>query len=367
MKRRPASAIVGVAFLFTACLASPVSPLGSGSPSASSATPESSVLSETSPTATAVATSTEPGWHQLAADVRQVGGREDHTWTLAPDGATAFLFGGRRGNGSALGDLWAYDLAAGSWQQVTAGPEPRFGHNAVWVDGIGLVIFGGESGAQFFNDVWAYNPALTSWQQLPSGGDRPVARYGSCAAVGPDGRLWISHGFTSEGQRFADTRAYDFTSNQWTDETPSGKAPIERCLHSCWWTADGRLDLYAGQTTGVTALGDLWQLSLGPRQATHEWTELSFGGERPPDRNLYASARWNGSTVIFGGQAVDGTYLADTWMISDSGVATLIDTGSGPPPRSGAELIADPSNGRLLLFGGKNESGTLSDLWELGL
>lgn len=367
MIRRPASAIVAVAFLFTACIASPVSPLGTSSPSGSTPTPESSVLSETSPTATAVSTTTPAGWHLLSADVRQVGGREDHTWTLAPDGTSAYLFGGRRGNGSALGDMWAYDLASGAWQQVTAGPEPRFGHNAVWVDGIGLVVFGGEAGAQFFNDVWAYNPTITSWQKLPAGGDSPVPRYGSCAAVGPDGRLWISHGFTSAGQRFSDTRAYDFTSNLWSDETPAGAVPVERCLHACWWTAGGRFNLYAGQTNGVAALGDLWQLSLGPRQATHQWTELALGGGEPAARNLYASARWEGSTVIFGGQGADGSYLADTWLISDDGVATLLSTGSGPPPRSGAELIADPARGRLLLFGGKNESGALSDLWELGL
>lgn len=354
-------------FIFTACIASPMSPLGSPSASSPTRTPAPSPTEEASPTQTTAPTSIEAGWHQLNADVRQVGGREDHTWTLAPDGSTAYLFGGRRANGSVLGDMWAYDLDDDAWAQVTAGPEPRFGHNAAWVEGVGLIVFGGEAGAQFFNDVWAYDPTITSWQQLPSGGDRPAARYGSCAGVGPDGRLWISHGFTSEGRRFADTRAYDFETNQWTDETPSGPGPVARCLHACWWTADGRFDLYAGQTDGITALGDLWQLSLGPRQATHQWTQLTIGGQQPPARNLYASARWQGSTIVFGGQALDGSYLGDLWRITDDGVATRLDIADGPSPRSGAELLADPAHGRLLLFGGKNESGTLSDLWELGL
>ena len=49
-----------------------------------------------------------------------------------------------------------------------------------------------------------------------------MARYGTCAAVAPDGRLWISHGFTADGVRFSDTRAYDFATGAWTDETPDG-------------------------------------------------------------------------------------------------------------------------------------------------
>ena len=79
------------------------------------------------------------------------------------------------------------------------GPAARFGHEAVWVDGIGLVVFAGQNGPNFFNDLWAYEPASATWRQLPSNGAVPVPRYGTCAAVGPDGRLWISHGFTADG------------------------------------------------------------------------------------------------------------------------------------------------------------------------
>src|SRR3989304_5595654 len=49
--------------------------------------------------------------------------REDHTWTATPDGATAYLFGGRTAAGGALDDLWAYDLSAHTWRQG-GGPRP---------------------------------------------------------------------------------------------------------------------------------------------------------------------------------------------------------------------------------------------------
>ncbi|HET6379996.1 MAG TPA: kelch repeat-containing protein [candidate division Zixibacteria bacterium] len=336
-----------------------------------SATDASASVSPLPPAATETPTATpapsEPpaaGWRQLEA--AGPAAREDHTWTVTPDGATAYLFGGRGSDGAAFADLWAYDLATDAWAQVNAqGPAARFGHSAAWVAGVGLVIFGGQAGADFFNDLWAFDPASEAWTQLPSAGDVPVARYGSCAGVGPDGRFWISHGFTSENARFADTRAYDFAIGSWTDETVLADRPIERCLHGCWWTDDGAFVLYAGQTTGVPALGDLWRLSRGERPGTNRWSEVT-GVQLPPARNLYAAARWGPGTVVFGGRGADDSYLADAWLLTDDG--TVTDLGlSGPSGRSGAELVPDAQHGRLLLFGGRNADGALHELWELRL
>ena len=75
-------------------------------------------------------------------------------------------------------DLWTYSLATGAWAQVTpsgASPAARFGHNAVWASGIGLVIFAGQAGSDFFNDLWAYDPGSNAWRQLPASGAIPVA------------------------------------------------------------------------------------------------------------------------------------------------------------------------------------------------
>ena len=309
----------------------------------------------------------EVGWRQRAAEGEAPSPRADHTWTVTPDGATAYLFGGQASDGSALGDVWAYDLATDEWSRIDAsGPPARFGHSAAWVDGIGLVVFAGQAGGDFFNDLWAFDPAADAWRQLPATGDAPLARYGSCAAIGPDGRLWISHGFTASGQRFADTRAYDFETDSWTDETPVAERPVERCLHGCWWTDDGALALYAGQTNGVMALGDLWHLTAGQRPGTNAWVELPVAG--PPGRNLYASARTDGATLVFGGQALDGSYLADAWSIADNGSVTQLTVpGAAPPGRAAAELIRDVARGRFLLFGGRDGDGVRDDLWELTL
>jgi len=354
-----AHAALALALVLAGCGATPSTP-GSAEPSASIAAAEApSVPAAPSSETAAPSPSPEPlVWAPL--DASGPAAREDHTWTVSGDGRTALLYGGRDGT-TVFGDLWSYDLDADTWTELSRapGPDARFGHEAVWVDDVGLVIFAGQSGATFFNDLWAYDPAADAWTQLPGSGDVPVSRYGTCGAVGPDGRLWISHGFTSDGVRFSDTRAYDFGSGSWADETPDGPRPVERCLHGCWWTDDGALALYAGQTTGTLALDDLWTLADGA------WSEVTAG--LPPGRNLYARVRVDGATLVFGGQALDMSYFDDLWLFPDQGgdAVELMPATEGPPGRAGAAMVVDPESDRVLLFGGRDAGGGLADLWGL--
>jgi len=355
-----------VALVACLLLAACSSPASTTEPTlaASVATPSSapSMAGVESPTPSPSASEPLPAPQWAALEAIGPVPREDHTWTVDPSGEVAYLFGGRDREATS-GDLWAYDLATDAWSEIAfeGGPAPRFGHEAVWVDDIGLVIFAGQADATtFFNDLWAYDPGSVSWRQLPSTGAVPVARYGTCAAVGPDGRLWISHGFTSENARFNDTLAYDLETGVWTDETPEAPLPVSRCLHGCWWTDGGELALFGGQTTGATALGDLWLLSDGA------WTHIE--GNLPSARNLYARARLaSGVTLVFGGQALDETFLADAFLLNDgeANAVAVEPGGPAPAPRAGAEMIVDEARNRVLLFGGRDADRAYGDLWEL--
>jgi hypothetical protein len=286
--------------------------------------------------------------------------REDHTWTVDPASGTAWLFGGRD-RGTLFDDLWSFDLAAERWTRVKPSgdaPAARFGHTGTWVDGVGLVVWSGQAGSDFFADLSAYDPVSNRWTRLPGAGAVPEARYGSCAALGPDGRLWVSHGFTHAG-RFADTRTYDFDTHAWAEATPGGTGPVKRCLHDCLWSPTD-LVLYAGQTDGVSALGDVWTLD-----PSGGWTEEAT--PQLPARQLYALAASETTAWVLGGRAADGKFLDDLWALDLETLTWRPATpaGDGPGGRSGATLIADPARSRLVLFGGVGDSGASADVWEL--
>ncbi len=157
--------------------ATPGQPSGDGAASLgpSQAEPTPSETAATSPDPAP----TEPAWRLVSAEVDGITPREDHTWTLDPEARVAYLFGGRTADNVALDDLWAYDLDDGSWRRIDPPrrtPPARFGHNAAWVEGIGLVVFAGQAGTAFFDDLWAFDPAAERWRRLASGGDAPVAR-----------------------------------------------------------------------------------------------------------------------------------------------------------------------------------------------
>jgi hypothetical protein len=221
-----------------------------------------------------------------------------------------------------------------------------------------VVVFAGQRGTDFFNDLWAFDPREGRWRKLPAGGAAPRPRYGSCLVVGPDGRLWMSHGFTTAG-RFDDTRAYNLKSGRWTAVTPAGRKPGERCLHECFTSAAGDLVLYGGQDDGAFALGDLW--SMGRERS---W-QRSDDPELKP-RRLYGVTEAGEQVYVFGGAGEDDQPLADLWRVDRTTLSfeRVIVDGSHPAARYAGTLITDAEGGRLLLFGGEGNR-TRADVWEL--
>ena len=356
-----------------ACTTSGPTPIPSQQPTPTptltlTAAPSPTAAATAGPTPTPAATTTPFGqrgadWGPRLDVAAGPAAREDHTWTVDPQGRVAYLFGGRTADGPQA-DLWAFDLVSDIWTELHPtgpSPAPRFGHTATWVPDVGLVVWSGQ-GRDFYANMWAYDPAVDAWHELPSLGAVPPARYGSCASLGPDGRLWISHGFTQDSGRFSDTRAYDFSTGTWTDMTPAGDVPIKRCLHDCFW-ANGRMVLYGGQTTGVPALGDVW--AYDPAQRS--WLAGPQLDLEHAPRQLYALAVTDNVALIFGGGSLEGGYLGDTWALDPVTLSASAGFVSRMAPwsRSGATMVTDPASDRALLFGGMDADGLLGDLWEL--
>lgn len=346
--------------------APPATPVAT--PSDPAATPSGSTATPT-PTEAPFAVTAE--WVERTDITGGPSPRQDHTWTEGRDSKMAYLFGGLTEDGPS-NELWELNLQTDTWTLLQPSgdpPAPRFGHAATWVATQGrLIVWSGQGSSAFFDDIWAYDPYVDAWTQLPSSGAVPAARYGSCAALGPDGEIWISHGFTEDSGRFSDTRSYNVETGIWTDHTPAGDVPVERCLHDCFWARkafDYQLVLYGGQTTGVSALGDIW--AFDPQSGT--WTQGP--DQAAPARQLYGMAEAGPlGAVIFGGGTIDGGFLNDGWYL-DERTSTLqpLENESPPPARSGATLVNDTLAGRdrFLLFGGMNADGLLDDLWGVNL
>jgi hypothetical protein len=342
-------------------------------PSASPAdTPEATASPARSPTERPTATATGPAidespvaspaalrWRELAPSGPTPPARRDHS--LVTDGERVFLFGGR--GLEVFGDTWVFDTASGSWSEITSaqGPPARFGHNAFYDPaGQRMLLFGGQAGSRFFNDIWALDVNTGRWTELADQEDLPAPRYGAAGAVNSRGHFLLSHGFTNAG-RFDDTWRLVPRIESWTEVSPEGERPLERCLmRAVWDSRSERLLMFGGQSTGRPFLGDLWELADG------EWRELTTNTS-PSPRNFYAMAfdADAGRVVLYGGNTQDGP-VSDVWFFdsaSDSWTQPEA-IGEEPSPRFGHDAVWLPG-GVMLIFGGRDASGDLNDIWEL--
>lgn len=340
---------------------SPVAPSPTGTAGGSDA-------ASPSPTTSATPVPTDPPagvarWTAVTPATPVPNARSGHTWTVDPSSAVAYLFGGR-GAAGLLGDVWAYDLTADRWAQLQPDgeqPAPRFEHGAAWVDGLGVVVFGGRTEDAALDDLWAFDPSANAWRAIEVGDPRPSARAAACLALRTDGRLWL---FAGEGAPGTELWIFDQGPSSWTRRAVTA-GPGRRSGAACWWTADDRLAVHGGLAPGPppAPLGDLWVFD--PEEASGTWQEA--GDLAPRDRAAWTTTSQGG--VATGGIGEGGALLADVVVFEARSLAATVlrSASDGPAPRNGAALADDPEGERVLMFGGRGADGPLGDLWALDL
>jgi hypothetical protein len=89
----------------------------------------------------------------------------------------AIIFGGGFGGGSVTNEVWAFDLAQNSWQQISPSgtpPAAREGAVAIYIRSEArMVVFGGVMGNVHFNDVWSLNLSPTTGVESASENELP--------------------------------------------------------------------------------------------------------------------------------------------------------------------------------------------------
>ncbi len=297
-------------------------------------------------------------WSRLAPAGALPPARHDHS--LVTDGSALYLFGGR--NPEPLADLWRYDIASNTWEEINApGPAARFGHNAI-CDRSRVLVFGGQAGSEFFNDLWELGLDTGHWQQLSANG--PAARYGAAACLDDAGHMLITHGFTSTG-RFDDTWQFDLASAAWTDISPAvgEKRPTKRCLiDGAWDTRKRRFLIYGGQSNEAPFLDDLW----GWAPEIVDWGQIARE-PHPSARNMYAMVYDTSRTaaLLVGGRTADGP-VNDTWIFHADGEtwSQAAPQGELITARYGHDAAIAP-DGSTFVFGGTDGTTNLNDLWRL--
>eukprot|EP01060_Flectonema_neradi_P014361 TRINITY_DN21060_c0_g1_i2.p1 TRINITY_DN21060_c0_g1~~TRINITY_DN21060_c0_g1_i2.p1 ORF type:complete len:350 (+),score=50.60 TRINITY_DN21060_c0_g1_i2:146-1051(+) len=162
----------------------------------------------------------------------------------------------------------------------------------------------------------------------------------------------------TEGTCTSDVWSYDLAAKKWTKATIASKdSPGERCNMAYCSTDDSKLAIFGGQDSNHKLHNDLWTLSLTSAE-THEltWSKQS-DSDAPTPRCGASLCSEGGHLYLFGG--TDGkTRLNDLYCYSteNSLWTTITATGSIPPPTDAHTMVADPSECRLILFGGFGET-----------
>jgi len=329
-----------------------------------------------------------------------------------PSTGAMIIFGGNNGpvvnqipSAAYLGDTWVLDPVTG-WSELTGtGPSARGRHTAVLdPNGNRMLVFGGrwrETGTTgnytLYNDLWALDLAAGTWTQLNDGsGTAPSPRYYPASAYdAATDTLYVFGGGTNANPlsitKATDVWAYD--ASGWRVVTTSGTPPSSRLFFgSAHDTVRNNLVVFGGQIGNFSSLAynDLFSLDLD----TGVWSELDSG--TGPSTRMHAHLTHDATRdryLLFGGHtdigdandlwAFDPTgggwstiYAGDTFTgaglgcLGDSSEvpANYVDQDLSAPERRHRGLFA-LVNDSLWLFGGMHAecSDHLDDTWRFDL
>ncbi len=271
-----------------------------------------------------------------------------------------------------LADVWTWDGSV--WTEVTpvaVAPSPRIEHDMAYDKRRGRVVLFGGGGVTPLGNL--YSPATaTTWEwdgsrwvdKTPVAGPSP--RFEPAIAYEPSRlrRIVLFGGIADYApfQPFGDTWEWD--GSQWTEVTPpAGRSPVARFRHDlAAGHGSGRVLLFGGADAGAFRYADTWEWD------GTVWVETTPLGPVPPFPWDFVMA-WDSPrarTVLFAGTVTLGSSASETWEWDGSAWRNATPSGPKPPVREAPAVALQEDRGRVVLFGGRSDTGRLSfaDLWE---
>jgi N-acetylneuraminic acid mutarotase len=272
--------------------------------------------------------------------------------------------------GLALGLGLARGSDQGTWIKLhPAGTPPpaRLVHAMVYEPSLGRLIMTGGCNAdnsKYFADTWAYDPSARAWTDLNPAGPVPAGGTGQTLVYDPSTQKVILFGGKGETGPSNETWTYTPGTNSWDKLDPSGGTPSPRSAHSMVYDSVTRRLIMFGGWNETTCFNDTW--AYDPVQ--NEWTRIDVEGPKPDTRWGHAAAydETTGRVIIFGGWN-ETTCFNDTWAYDPVAHTweQLQPSGDQPVPRVGASMVYNPSDYMLVMFGGSNadESKFFNETW----
>lgn len=291
---------------------------------------------------------TARGYHQLVYDAAR---------------QETVLFGGRTAS-NVLGDTWAWN--GSSWtQRASSGPAARRWFGMAYDSGRQrVVLFGGSSvvspqasvPTQLLNDTWEWDGS--SWtRRTPA--HAPEVRYSMHLGYDSQRQRVVLFGgvgtVNSVFTRFSDTWEWD--GNDWIQQSPTASPP-PRDSYAMGLDSTGRVIIFGGfggtAGGGSGALADTW------RWTGATWASVSVSS--PAGYNMSIALDATRQRVVrFGGNYP--SLLDQTWEFDGNSWAQ-VNVATTPPARAVSAMAYDSARGKVVMFGGENNSGFLGDTWE---
>lgn len=253
-------------------------------------------------------------------------------------GDKIFMYGGVIRHKGICGELWAFDVSAKTWENITVKAEPCnetsftmcgplkvVGHTATLVPGFGdkstyqymVVIFGHSPQYGYLNTVQEYNFGSREWRIVETNGYVVKGGYGHSAAYDMlTEKIYVYGGIVSESENSqvlsSKLYAYEPATRTWTLLT---SALSSRLLHTANFVTPGLMLVFGGNTHNDTSQSygakcyskdlmvydvfcDSWQYQDIPSDLVSDLAR--FG---------HSSAVFEDSLYIYGG--FDGQLLSD--------------------------------------------------------
>jgi hypothetical protein len=331
--------------------------------------PENYQATEVTPGLTAVSVPSHGVWRQGALGSQSPSARAGAALAYDLRRGVTVMVGGDDANGP-QSDTWEWN--GSTWtKRAVAGPSARTHAASAYDARHGtVVVFGGWSSGGELNDTWTYDGLQWARWRTPSGaGVPPSPRRDALLAYDAERGSVILFGGRSGTNAFSDV--YEFDGSSWTQISPSGTPParsagsftyIPKRVDSAGATVSQERFIAFGGVDGTgTDLQDTWELVPTPTTTGWSWSKRSSTG--PAIREQQA-AFFNPTTLavtVVGGKNSSGT-LSDVWSWNGNTWTQLTVTGQ-PSGRYAATSTYDAARGEALLFGGTTTGGNVGDLW----